>query len=137
MELQITQIDPVTGVVTMGIPPVPRILRGIDKLAQIVTLYMLRNPGQDVLDPTEGTGFRDMIGQYNFTSPEEVRAVVSQRIKQAEKQLLAAQPVGVGTASERLKSLTLKDMVFDSGTSGLFVRIRLVSEAGSEADLVV
>lgn len=137
MDLQVIQIDPNTGVASMGIPAVPRRLTGQEKLVQIVVLFILKNPGQDVFTPTEGTGFRDMIGQYNFTSPDEIRAVVVQRIKQIESQILASQSVGIGDPTERLKEMSVQDMAFDDNTRTLFVRIRIVSESGSETDVVV
>lgn len=137
MDLQITNIDPETGVVSLGIPVVPRKLTGLSKLAQIVTLQILKNPGQDVLTPTEGTGFRSMIGQYNFVTTEEIRGAVVQRIRFVESQILASQLPGVGTPSERLKELKLQDMAFDETTRELLVRIRILNESGQDTDVIV
>lgn len=137
MDFQITTVDSTTGRVTLGIPRVPRVLTGIDKLAQVVTLQVLRNPGRDLLSPEQGAGFRAMIGQYNFVDPKEVQGVVVQKIKLMETQLIAAQLPGVGTPDERLKKLVLQDLAFDDVTRELLVRIRVINELDQETDLLV
>jgi hypothetical protein len=136
MDLQIIQVDEVTGVVTLGIPRVPRKITGLDKLTQVVALAILRNPGQDVLNPEEGTGFRDLIGQYNFTSVEELSAIISQRVSFVESSILASQPADADP-NEKLSRMTVQDVAYDEAARGLYVRIRIINELDAESDIII
>jgi hypothetical protein len=136
MDIQVTSIDPVTGVVSVGIPEIPRRLTGLDKLTQAVVLTILKNPGRDVFLPEEGAGFRAMIGQYNFTGVEELRSLIAQRVALIEAQMLASQSIE-SPASERLKKISIQDIAYDELTRGLYIRLRIVNEADAESDVVV
>lgn len=139
MDIQITIVDPVTGIVTLGLTNYPKKLIGMDLLAQIVALKMLKTWDQDVFDPQEGTNFRQYIGQYNFSEDdfEEVRLLVVSQIKKVEQDIIAEQGTNIGTPSERLSQLRLLDVASDPTTGSIAARVQILNEAGGSRDLVV
>lgn len=140
MEYQITLADPNTGLVTLGIPLVPKILTGIDKLVQIVVLSILRNPGKSVFFPVEGSGLRADIGQYNVSSDSPATAVqarVVQAVQTVQKEIIGRQNPSEGTPDERLKSLILKSFAFDATTLGAVLQLQIVAESGNSTNILV
>jgi hypothetical protein len=136
-DIQIIQVDPKTGLTTMGMGNSPKILTGINLLAQVVSLSFLRNPGRDVFAPTEGAGIRADIGQFNFTQEDELKLLVMQRTKVVEKEVIGRQTAGIGDPAERLKKLTVLDIATDLQNSRVVARVRLTSEAGDTTDVLV
>lgn len=136
-DIQLIQFDPTTGLAKLGMGRAPKILTGIDLLAQIVVLSYLRNPGRDVIDPSEGSGLRDAIGQYNLTSNDEIKILVVQRTKLVENEILGRQASSTGEPTERLKKLTVLDVASDLSSGQVLARVRLVSEAGDMTDILV
>jgi hypothetical protein len=137
MDFPLITFDPNTGLAQVGMPDAPRAVVGIDKLVQIVTIGILKNRGQDIFTPSEGTGLRSLIGQFNFFNPEEVKVEVIQRIKSLEQQIINNQ-IGVTVpASEKLVKLRVLTVVSDSTTGSLAVRIQIFNEAGQSTVAVV
>lgn len=136
-DIQLMKRDPSTGVLTMGMGRSPKIITGIDLLAQVVALSILKNPGRDVIDPEEGSGLRDAIGQYNLSSPDELKLLVLQRIKQVEKDILSRQAETPSDPSEKLKKLTVVDIAVDSGVGKVLARVRVLNETGASTDILV
>lgn len=136
-EIQVIQFDPVTGLATMGMGSVPKILTGMDKLKQIVILSYLRNPGQDVFYPQEGSGLRATIGQYNFTDSDELKTLFVQRTKAVEKEIISRQSSNKGTPEERLNKLVVIDVAYDFQTAVLIGRVQIINEAGGVSDVLV
>lgn len=138
MDFQVVTFDPTTGLASYGIPAVPKILTGMDKLVQIVVLEFLRNPGQNILSPTEGSGLRGDIGQYNFTGdPEELRSHVVQRSRFCQQEIIARQDPSTGTPDERLKSLTVKNFAYDDETGQAMLLVQVINEAGDSTTVLV
>lgn len=136
-DIQIIQVDSETGLTTLGMGNSPKILTGISLLAQVVSLSFLRNPGRDVFAPTEGSGIRAEIGQFNFTQEDELKLLVMQRTKVVEKEVIGRQTAEVGNASERLKKLTVTDIATDITNARVLARVRITSEAGDTTDVLV
>lgn len=136
-DIQITQADPDTGIITLGMGRSPKIITGVDLLAQIVILTFLKNPGRDVLSPNDGSGLRAEIGQFNFTSSDEVNLLVLQRTKFVERSILANQTGTSGDPTERLAKLTVIGIASDLTASKVLVRVRVVNEAGEARDVLV
>lgn len=136
-DIQLLQVDQETGIISLGLGRAPKVLTGMDLLVQLVALALLKNPGQDVIDPYEGSGLRSLIGEYNFTESEEIKIAVLQRTKQVEKEIIGRQLVGVGDPSERLKSLSVLDVAADPAASKVLIRVKVVNEAGSAVDLLI
>lgn len=138
MDYQIISFDPTTGVSTFGIPAVPKVITGLDKLVQIVCLSFLRNPGKSVLAPNEGSGLRAAIGQYNSSQDgNEIRALAVQKVRTVQSEVITRQDPTQGTPDERLKSLVLKDFAYDSETSTAMLRVQIVAESGDSRDVLI
>lgn len=138
MDYQIVTYDPTTGLATLGIPTVPAVITGTDLLVQVVVLSFLRNPGQNVLSPNEGSGFRADIGQYNTTiTGAEIRSLAVQRVKAVQQEVISRQDSNQGTPDERLASLTLTDFAFDSDTASAILSVQITAESGSVLDVLV
>src|ERR1700693_3357517 len=100
MDYQVVRFDPTTGVAIYGITNPPKIITGFAKLVQIVVLSYMRNPGQAVLAPGEGSGLRQAIGQYNFTGDgTELRALAVQRTRAVQLEVISRQSPNSGSPS--------------------------------------
>lgn len=137
MDFPIISFNPDTGLAEVGIPKAPRLLRGLQALVQIVVIAILKNGGQDVLTPQEGSGLRAMIGQYNFADPNEIKAEIIQRISVIEKQIIANQAGFILPATEKLKKLTVLEIASDATTGATAVRLQIFNEAGQQTTTVV
>lgn len=136
-DIEIVQFDPDTGLATLGLGNSPKILTGMDKLKQIVVLAYLRNPGQDIFDPQEGSGLRAEIGQFTFVEGDEVSALFVQRTQGVEKEIIDRQEGTVSDASEKLKKLSVLDVAFDQTSSSLLGRVQIINQAGDVTDILV
>jgi hypothetical protein len=136
-DIQITRVDPNTGITSMGMGLTPKILTGMDLLAQIVVLTYLKDPGKDVLVPNDGAGLRAAIGQYNFTGSNEIKLLVLQRTKFVEQSILAKQTGTSADPTERLARLVVTAIAEDSTTGNVVVRIRVTNEASQAKDVLV
>jgi hypothetical protein len=136
-DIQILQIDEQTGLVSLGMGRSPKMLSGIELLAQVVSLGFLKNTGRDVIDPADGTGLRDAIGQYNFSTGDELKVLVIQRAKALEKDILAKQSAGTIDPTERLKKLLVLNVAADTSTGTVLAKVRVVNEAGGTQDILV
>jgi hypothetical protein len=135
-DLQIIQFDKVTGLGSVSMGLVPRKISGLTKLVQIVALTFLKNPGRDVLDISEGSGLRGDVGQYNFSTSDEIKLLAIQRAKDVEKQILDRQPTSADP-TEKLKKLQILDVAADAATSSAVLRVQVFNEAGDTADILV
>ena len=138
MDYQMVVYDATTGVATVQIPTIPKILTGLDKLVQIVVLYFLRNPGKAVLQPVEGSGLRADIGSYNTTiDGAEIRALAIQRTQAGQQEIISRQSANQGTPDERLKSLILRDFAYDESTLMTVLKVQVINEAGDSTNVLV
>jgi len=136
-DIQIIQFDPSTGLGTVRLSNTAKRLTGVDLLAQVVALSYLRNPGQDAIDPVEGSGIRQDIGQINIGSEDEAKLLVMQRTRLVEREVISRQTVGLGDPTEKLKSLTVLDVAADLVESRVVTRVKIVNEAGQSTDILV
>lgn len=141
MDIQITQVDPATGEVTVALGPIStKKLRGVQKLVQKVAIKILKNYGRDVFNPSDGTDFRNEIGQFAISasgSEDEVRLMVVQRIKKIEADIIDEQGTDLGDPTERLKSIKVVDVAVDAIQASAAVRIRVTNEANEQRDVIV
>jgi hypothetical protein len=138
VDYQIITFDPNTGIATIGIPAVPTVLTGLPKLTQIVALSFLRNPGQSVLAPTEGSGVRADIGTYNYTvDGSQLKTLAVQATAAVQLEVITRQDPNTGTPDERLSSLVLKDFAYDADSQQALMLVQIVAESGSSANLLV
>lgn len=137
MDFPIVSFDPATGLASIGIPKSPRPLRGIDKLVQIVVIALLKNLGQDVFTPNEGSGLRSLIGQFNYTDSAEIKAEVLQRVNKVNDEILRNQTDLSVPATEKLRQLRVLEIAVDVSQSQAALRLRVISEAGQTTDVLV
>jgi len=137
MDFPLITFNKDTGFAEVGIPTAPRALRGINKLVQLVVVALLKNGGQDVFSPEEGSGLRAMIGQFNYANPSEIKVEVVQRVKLIEQQIVANQVNFTVPAAEKLKQLKVLDLVSDPVTGATAVRVQIYNEAGQSKTTVV
>lgn len=136
-DIQILKANPVTGVFEFDMGRSPKTVSGLDLLAQAVVLTILKNPGRDVLNPEEGSGIRNLIGQYSLSNTNEIKFLMIQRIGLVEKEIISKQAAGVGDPTEKLKKLTVVDVAVDEVASRVMVRIKILSEAGGSTNILV
>ena len=117
------------GVVSFGLASPQQKVQGIDLLTQLVALELMRNPGRNINDPTDGAGLRQMIGQNITTSDQEFFADMQMRCTQAQANIIARQTQTVRPADARLASLRLLDIVSNDQDSQLNVVLEIISEA--------
>jgi len=135
-DIQIIQFDPNTGVGTVTLGNNPKKLTGIDLLAQVVALSYLRNPGQDVIAPTEGSGVRADIGQTNITSADQASLLLMQRTKTVETEVISRQ-LASDDPSEKLKSLTVISVAADLSNAAVSAMVKIVNETGETTTILV
>lgn len=137
MDFPLVTFDPITGMAMIGVPTVPRRVVGINKLVQIVVIAILKNGGQAVIDPDQGSGLRAMIGQFNYTEPTAIQVEVLKRIQLIEKQIIANQANFTLPSSEKLVSLKILQVATDPATGATAVKIKVNNQAGQSTTLVV
>jgi phage baseplate assembly protein W len=135
-DIQIVNVNPETRVVFFEIRP--KRVQGISKLIQIVVLSLLDVPGQDVLDPERGSGIPALVGSnIDLSDPQEILAEVAQSVRKTEREILDSQ-IGVDDdPSERLRQLQIIELVPGEQIDQLFLKLRIINEAGRAADVVV
>jgi phage baseplate assembly protein W len=125
------------GRVILRPPETPVKISGKDKLIQIVLLALLTNPGRNVNYPERGSGLPSLIGtNIDPSDPTELLSDVSERIEKIRDEILDAQSTLKNeTPSERLRDLILLNVDVGEQIDDVFVKFRVVSEAGDEIDL--
>lgn len=113
-------------------------LKGISKLIQIVVLSLLNVPGQDILDPEKGGGIPTMIGSnIDPNDSTEVFGEIAQRVKKTELEIVNDQ-IGLDDApEEKLRQIQIVSIENGENIDEVFVRLRLINEAGQATDIVV
>lgn len=116
----------------------PKKVTGISKLIQIVVLSLLTVPGRDVLDPDLGGGLPSLVGSnIDPNDSTELFGEVAQRVKKAQKEIISAQ-VGLNEdPEEKLQELQIVSISQGSSADEVFVRVRVINEAGRTADVVM
>lgn len=117
------------GIVSFGLAVPQQKVQGIDLLVQLVALELMRNPGRNVNDPTDGAGFRQTIGQNITTNDQEFFADMQMRCTQAAANIITRQQNTVRPPDARLASLRLLDIVSNEQDSQLSIVLEIISEA--------
>lgn len=117
-DLLLVQVDGAypTGTVTFGFNNEPRSITGIQKVAQLFMKILFTTQGSDLLNPTLGTGFSELVIRSNITqNPREFSQSASRYIAQAvaqTKSLSSSDPastmrdvqiLGMNTTSESIQ----------------------------------
>jgi hypothetical protein len=111
----------------------PTSVNGISALVQVVVKTLLTIPGRDVFAPGYGGGLPSVINSStNPAKQSGLRADVGFSISKTSEDIINEQNSSddILTKEERLKSLTLENLSFDSASKVWCVDIGVESEAG-------
>jgi len=136
MDIQVVNVDQTTRKIFFEVRP--RKLTGISKLLQVVVLSLLNVPGRDVLDPAKGGGLPELVGS-NISPKDstEIFADLAQRIKKTEQEIIEDQ-IGIDDPpDEKLRELQILDIREGEQIDEIFVRIRIINQAGQASDILV
>lgn len=135
-DIQFIDVDPITRLVKFIIKP--KKVTGISKLIQIVIFSLLNVPGRDILDPDKGGGLPSLIGSnMDANDTTEIFADIVQRVKKSQSEITAAQ-VGLNEdPEEKLQELQIVKIEQGTNVDEIFVRIRIINEAGRASEVVV
>jgi hypothetical protein len=113
------------------------VISGLDLLIQVVVLSLLNVPGRDILDPVEGGGIPELIGLNIDDDTSEITAEVSRRVAKSQDEILAAQTGLDLDEEEKVRTIELISVDPGNQIDEIFVKLRVVNEAGRQADIVV
>ena len=136
MDIQIIQVDPITGRVSFGLQA--RSITGAEKLTQIVVLSLLNAPGRDVLDPDKGGGLTSLLG-YNVgdDSIDDIKSEIVRKVNKTMDEIILSQ-IGLSIAnSEKLREIRVLGVSPGTALDEIIVRLRIINEAGRTTDVSV
>jgi hypothetical protein len=116
----------------------PLIKQGIFKVIQIFILVLLKTPGTDIFSPDSGGDLRKIVSR-----PVGERLVNTRRgeiglsVSRTEDQILESQTGVTLPPEERLQSATLRTAEFDFENQAWNIVVRLVTDAGGAADVLL
>lgn len=117
----------------------PQTISGLDKLVQVFALALYNSPGRDVLDPNNGGGLEDLIGQHNY-SRDELSVLMDEVYRILDKVATEVKKSQEGLINEDLNAMlnTYRITDFKEEELGrISLKIRLVSMAGKAVDITV
>lgn len=109
-----------------------RKVTGLQKLVQQIVKTLLSNVGSNKFSRSDGGGLVQSLGDgMSASGKSKVSALVATAVSSTESQVIAAQTGATGlTASERLLSLSLEGVEFNSAAQEVNATIKLLSYAG-------
>ena len=114
----------------------PAKVRGILRLLQLFVKILLTSPGTDIFRPGSGGGILNKIGT-TFGSDEGSSLVTDfvVSVTRTQRQIVAMQARDQRSPrDERLLSATVVGSQFDKTQGALYMRIRIISQAGESAE---
>lgn len=129
LDLKIIRRAP-DGTVYFDITDTPTNATGIDILVQMVAIAYLENPGQDVQAPTEGSGVRTLIGQFDVVNQTDLKVEFLSRTTKIEREIIQRQSSLDIKSDERLKRLNIVSININSDTSELIAEVMIENQAG-------
>ena len=136
MDLNVVAIDPYTRIVSFKLNVVPRRTVGIEGLVQLVAKTIITTPGTDIWSPEYGGGL--MSYQANGINSSKMQLVTSDIIsivKKSEQQIKKEQSVLNIADDEKLRSLEVLSVDFDSLTLSIVAHILVTAYSGLSADM--
>ena len=125
--------NPDTGVITFSSGAAPRKISGIGQLLQSLIIELMADPRPEL---GRGSGFVTLLRNLQTDDVPTASTSLSRALSLASENLIAHQAYDVGlTESERLKSVSLRDLVTDG--EQWFADLDLVSVAGERFVLPV
>jgi hypothetical protein len=138
-DIRVIQRDPSTGKLSFSMTARPQTISGLDKLVQVFALALYNSPGRDVLDPNNGGGLEDLIGQHNY-SRDELSVLMDEVYRILDKVATEVKKSQEGLINEDLNAMlnTYRITDFKEEELGrISLKIRLVSMAGKAVDITV
>jgi hypothetical protein len=114
----------------------PGKVRGILRLLQLFVKILLTSPGTDIFRPGSGGGILSKVGT-TFGSEEGSNLVTDfvVSVTRTQRQIIAMQARDQRSPrDERLLSATVIGSQFDKTQGALYMRIRIISQAGESAE---
>lgn len=137
-DLKVLTRDATTGRLTPGVPRPPQTVEGIDLLVQIVVLLYLNNGGRSIFEPGRAGGLRAFIGlNYDPDDPSELFADLRLMTSRIEQMIKEEQEKTRRTASERLLSLQLLDIIPDDVNPEIEIIVQVINEEQQTQQAVV
>jgi hypothetical protein len=135
MDIQLIEVDPNTGVVTLKMSHKP--VKGLTKLVQIVVLSLLNVPGKDFLDPDKGGGIPEMIGMNFNEDLSDILSEVTLKVGKTQSEIFKEQ-IGIELSpSEKLKEVKIVSVTPGATSDEVFVKLRIINELGQQSDIVM
>jgi len=116
-----------------------KLVTGFNKLVQIVVLTLLDVPGRNVLYPEDGGAIPSLIGQnIGITDTNELFSDITERVKRTQTQVIQNQIGLDDQSSEKLREIRIVELKRDDfQPDSVYVRLRIVNEAGRQVDVIV
>lgn len=124
--------------VTFTSTQTPFAKQGIFKLIQLAVLTLLKTPGRDLLSPSFGGGLKRILAKP--VGPQLVqglRGEISVAVASTQDQLISEQTGVSLPPEERMKSFVMVSAEFNYEETAWDIVVRLVSEAGGAADVLL
>jgi hypothetical protein len=128
LDLKIMRLHP-DGSVYFDISDTPSYVSGIDLLAQMVAIAYLENPGQDVVNPQEGSGVRSLIGQFDVVNQKDLKVEFLTRTTKIEREIVQRQSNLDIRSDEKLKKLTILGLTINSDNSEMIAKVSIENQA--------
>ena len=138
-DLKIVHRNPQTGELTIKVGNPPQFAKGVEKLVQTWVLTLLNEIGRDVDDPNDGGNLPALVGRsFDPNDPTAIMADVTDSIEKTNEEVIRYQMDLVNEdATALLREGRLLNIEPGASIDSLRVLVRLVSEAGSTADIVL
>jgi hypothetical protein len=117
------------GTIYFDISDTPSYVSGIDLLVQMVAIAYLENPGQDISNPTEGSGVRTLIGQFDMVNQKDLKVEFLTRTTKIEREIIQRQTNLDIRPDEKLKKLNILSLNINSDTSELIAEVAIENQA--------
>jgi hypothetical protein len=131
LDLRLYQVGS-DGSVSLGIGAVPTFIKGIELLAQMVIIAYLENPGQDVDYPSEGSGVRTLIGQFDVVNEKDLKVEFLNRTTKIEQEIVARQAKLDIKSDEKLKKINIVSLNIDPTSSDLIASVSIENQANQQ-----
>lgn len=124
--------------VTFATDPNPVAKKGLFVLIQLTILVLLRSPGRDVFSPGTGGGLKLLLARN--AGPQlltQRKGEIAVSVARTVDQIVSEQAGADLPPEERLQSLTMLNAEYDAEAQTWNIILRLVSDAGGAADVLV
>jgi hypothetical protein len=132
-DLQIIRIDPDSRIVGIELVNPSRLIDGIFFLIQVVAMELYQTPGTQVLNLSNGAGI-DQVLSILPTDDEILSARIDLTIviDQVAERIRRRQANETLTSDERLRELTVGEVIFDRENGTWKVELFLTAESGRQ-----